>query len=515
MKCELCLCPLRGTTTKSYHIYEELVDDKHRLRLVDVIEKYLQMEVKPNGYQSTLLCQSCYTHLDDFHKFALLIKERQESLTNVNIPIIKLESSSDEEDIEQDDNGYIRDSDVVVEFNTDDTEKHNGSGTFRQFGDDELLMPINGFQSNTNNYNNYPSFGQISLAPGDALNFRTKIASRVTLPPVRKTPYKTHSPEDRSRIVEAANRGDDWSVLASELGVKYKTAYTWVSTSRKEMFLKSGKISFTEDQIKTIIQWIEDNRQLTLKEVVAKIKNHFKKDVCVYFVECTLEGRLYQHQRPHDYLPHLMNTLENKTKRSEYVKTLEYYTMENNKTIIWLGETVFKMFCRRAKGRFTTNSSFFATCDPTLYMMGAITQEGVIGFKRSRERLRPEEIIRNWLETTKFDVTNLVIVCDSDRCFSELDEYFNNSEVTLLLLSPYSYMLNPMESIWHSIKERVKSPSNVLHYNPNDMKNQRLIFAEQCIDDLLPTITKEDCIKAIEKVKKCHNDILDMQDMPV
>lgn len=280
------------------------------------------------------------------------------------------------------------------------------------------------------------------------------------------------------------------------------------------MFLKSGKMSFNEDEIKTIILWIEENRRLTLKEIVAKIKTHFNKDVCVYFVECTLEGRLYHYQRSQDYHPHLVNTLENKTKRSEFVKTLEYY-MDQNKTIIWLGETIFKMFCRRAKGRFNTNSAFFATCDPTLYMMGAITQDGVIGLKRSRERLRPEEIFKDWIQSSKCDVTKLVIVCDNDYCFSELDEYFNNSDVTLLLLSPYSYMLNPLEFIWNSIKVNVKSQSHISLFNPNDVREQRLIFAEKCIDDLLPLITKDDCIKAIENVKKCHNDILDMQDMSV
>lgn len=331
---------------------------------------------------------------------------------------------------------------------------------------------------------------------------------------MRKTPYKTHTPEDRARIVDAANRGDDWSALASKLGVKYKTAYTWVSTSRKEMFLKSGKTSFTEEQIQTIIEWIEENRQLTLKEIVAKIKQHMKKDVCVYFVEGTLEGRLYQHKRSHDYNPHLMNTLENKTKRCEYVNTLKYY-MDMNKLIVWLGETSYKMFCRRAKGRFNTNSTFFATCDPTIYMMGAVTQNGIIGLKRSRDRLRPEEIFKSWDLANGDDLTNLVVVCDNDYCFSELDEYFNNSEVTLLLLSPYSYMLNPLESLWDSVKSNVKNHAPSSMFNPNDVKEQRLLMAEKAIDELLPTITTEDCVNAIEKAHKFHDDILEMQDMPV
>lgn len=341
--------------------------------------------------------------------------------------------------------------------------------------------------------------------------FRSKIPAKIP----RKTPYKTHTPVDRSRIVEAANRGDDWSALASELGVKYKTAYTWVSTSRKEMFMKNGKnnTTFKEKEIDTIIRWIEDNREITLKEIVAKVKVLMRKEVCVYFVEGSLEGRLYRHKRLLDYHTHLINTLENRKKRLEYVNTLKYY-MDLKKTVIWLGDTNFKMFCRRAKGRFNTNSTF-ATFDPTIYVMGAISMDGVIGIQRCRNRIRPEDIFKSYPKLKPENLTNLVIVCDSDYCFSELDEYFNNSEVTLLLLCPYSYMLNPMETIWNNIMTNVKSYPIMLNNNSDEIKEQRLVIAEKCIDKVLAAISAEDCSAAIKKSNRYHAEILDLQDIPV
>lgn len=124
---------------------------------------FVVLKIRVTGYQSALLCQSCYTHLDDFHKFALLIKERQESLTNVNIPIIKLESSDEEEENKQSYNGYIRDSDVVVEFQADGDDQRNGSKTTMQFGDDELLIPSTDFQNNSN----YSAFEQMSWLSGE------------------------------------------------------------------------------------------------------------------------------------------------------------------------------------------------------------------------------------------------------------------------------------------------------------------------------------------------------------
>lgn len=280
------------------------------------------------------------------------------------------------------------------------------------------------------------------------------------------------------------------------------------------MFLKNGKnnTTFTEKEIDTIIQWIEDNRQITLKEIVTRVKVIMRKEVCVYFVEGSLEGRLYRHKRSLDYHSQLINTLENKTKRSEYVNTLNYY-MNVKKTIVWFGETNFKMFCRRAKGRFNTNSTF-ATFDPTIFIMGAISTDGVVGIQHSRERVNPGDIFKGWCQAKSDNLSNLVIVCDSDYCFSELDEYFNNSEVTLLLISPYSYMLNPMETIWNSLIYKVKSNPNMSTFISNEIKEQRLVTAENNIDQVIAAISTDDCNKAIKKSKKYHDSILEMEDMP-
>lgn len=101
--------------------------------------------------------------MDDFHKFALLIKEKQDLLAN-DIPTIKLDDS-DEED--QDAN-YIRDTDVLVEFKTESSdsliEKNESS-----LVEDDLMVSdsINEFHNNSNLYVEHsmsmPSFEQISF----------------------------------------------------------------------------------------------------------------------------------------------------------------------------------------------------------------------------------------------------------------------------------------------------------------------------------------------------------------
>lgn len=94
--------------------------------------------------QSSLICQSCYTHLDDFHKFALLVKEKQESLA-ADIPTIKVEDSDDDQDV-----SYIRDTDVLVEFKTDTDLLMDGNEM--NFPQDDLLMvseTMNEFHNNS------------------------------------------------------------------------------------------------------------------------------------------------------------------------------------------------------------------------------------------------------------------------------------------------------------------------------------------------------------------------------
>lgn len=52
----------------------------------------------------------------------------------------------------------------------------------------------------------------------------------------RKT-YKKYSTQDRKRILDAADKGNDWSELAASLNVSYKTAHRWV-TDTNEITLK-------------------------------------------------------------------------------------------------------------------------------------------------------------------------------------------------------------------------------------------------------------------------------------
>ena len=55
----------------------------------------------------------------------------------------------------------------------------------------------------------------------------------------RKTYAKT-SRRDRELINECSNRGEDWTSLAKNLGVKYQTAYSWIRSGSAEAKKRGG-----------------------------------------------------------------------------------------------------------------------------------------------------------------------------------------------------------------------------------------------------------------------------------
>nr|CAI5851355.1 unnamed protein product [Callosobruchus analis] len=115
--------------------------------------------------------------------------------------------------------------------------------------------------------------------------------------------------------------------------------------------LRKGGIkpkALVEDEINTIVEWIEDDCGLTLKQVKIKVLANFRKNVSTSTIGNYLDGRLFTMKQVHKQ-PISMNFEENKRKRAEYVTALNRY-IELGKQIVWIDETNFNLFCRRTRG---------------------------------------------------------------------------------------------------------------------------------------------------------------------
>lgn len=340
----------------------------------------------------------------------------------------------------------------------------------------------------------------------------------------RKT-YKKYSTQDRKRILDAADKGNDWSELAASLNVSYKTAHRWV-TDTNEIPLKRGGCkprSLTEDEIETILTWIEVKPDITLREISSKIFGEFEKRVCISTVSNTLHGRMYSIKAVH-VQPVAMNSLDNKTKRASYVNQLNEY-IRAGKQVVWIDETNFNLFCRRKFGwsrvGFRAVQRLPTSRGPNIHLIGAIGTSGIIQLDRRRGSFKADSanewvqrLLSRW-EDSGNQLSDLVVVCDNAPCHSRLERIFDNSAATLLRLSPYSPMLNPIETIWSKIKTEVKSNMTVPTAYPPNVGEQRLAYLEGVIDNSKTQISTADCSRAIQHTTTFHPKALALEDMPV
>jgi transposase len=341
---------------------------------------------------------------------------------------------------------------------------------------------------------------------------------------IRKV-YKKNCEEDRKRIVSCANRGEDWVALCNQLNVNYKTAYEWVRSGEETPKLKGGKKPkiLSEEQIDQIIEWVEDDCQISLKQIKRKVLTTFHTDIAISTIGNYLEGRLCRMKTVHTE-PITMNSEQNKRLRAEYVRNLNRYIQEG-KQIVWFDETNFNLFCRRKRGRAKVGDRAIQTLPaskgPNVHLICAISGAGVLCMERRRGSFRNQTanewlqtMLRRWQENGN-ELKDLVVVVDNAPCHSRLEDVITGTDAVLLRLAPYSPMLNPVETIWSKIKAFVKTNLRVPNVNPPGVVEQRLVYLEGIVDQAMNTIVGGDCARAVQHTSVHHPAALGMDNMQV
>lgn len=342
---------------------------------------------------------------------------------------------------------------------------------------------------------------------------------------VERKKYAVNVDKDRRIIVEASNRGEDWKTLAATLGVKYKTAYTWVRsgevTSKPKGGTKPKKISNEESE--QIIHWVEQNPSVTLKQLQSHVMSAFGKSISTTTVGNVLHAKVYTVKTTHQQ-PVTMNSEDNKHKRREYVRNLSSY-IRQGRQVIWLDETNFNLFIRRKCGWSKAGQravvSLPTSRGPNIHLIGAVTSHGVVKMETRRGSFnwqRVNEWVQSLLEewvSNGFRLEDLVVVADNAPSHSRLSLVFEQSAAVLLKLGPYSPMLNPIESIWSKIKSHVKSAVQIPQVEGPGLQEQRLVYLEGLVNEAKNSITAGDCARAAQHASSFFNSALDMEDMNV
>nr|CAI5868543.1 unnamed protein product [Callosobruchus analis] len=185
--------------------------------------------------------------------------------------------------------------------------------------------------------------------------------------------------------------------------------------------LKKGGIkpkALVEDEINTIVEWIEDDCGLTLKQEKINVLANFRT------IGNYLDGRLFTMKQVHKQ-PISMNSEGNKRKRAEYVTALNRY-IELGKQIVWIDETNFNLFCRRTRGRSRVGvravQHLPAARGPNVHLIGAISPAEVVTMERRRGSFSSDSaniwitnLLQRWQDMGN-ELGDLVIVCDNAPC---------------------------------------------------------------------------------------------------
>lgn len=342
---------------------------------------------------------------------------------------------------------------------------------------------------------------------------------------VERKIYNKHSNQDRRRIVTSANRGEDWVALSSQLNVPYKTAYNWVRSGEASPLPKGGKKPkvLSEEEIDVIITWIEEDSGISIKQIQSKVMTSYQKPVSVSTIGNYLEGRLFTLKQVH-YEPVTMNTIENKTRRANYVRRLNLL-VQQGKQIVWLDETNFNLFCRRKQGRSKAGQRAVqklpSSKGPNVHLICAISAAGVVAMERRRGSFTNESanawvenLLQRWQDSGN-RIEDLVIVMDNAPCHSRVETVLEGTSATLLRLAPYSPMLNPVETIWSKVKAFVKANLRIPEVQPPGVVEQRLLYLENVIDQAKNTIVGGDCARAVQHTTTFHPAAIAMEDMLV
>ncbi|XP_075158962.1 uncharacterized protein LOC142232133 isoform X2 [Haematobia irritans] len=97
MVCRLCLKAVPSESV--IKLYHDLDTTMEAMEMVKLIEQYLDIEVKQDDVVSTMICQDCHDHLEEFHKFHQDVKEKQCTLDKFLLVQLK-EENHDSRDVE-------------------------------------------------------------------------------------------------------------------------------------------------------------------------------------------------------------------------------------------------------------------------------------------------------------------------------------------------------------------------------------------------------------------------------
>ncbi|KAF0704534.1 hypothetical protein AaE_014878 [Aphanomyces astaci] len=222
-------------------------------------------------------------------------------------------------------------------------------------------------------------------------------------------------------------------------------------------------------QAETDLSWVEFDAQITLQEMKDRLMLELGINVSKTTLHRELDKRVLTYKTVH-YEPLQMNDPSFKDKRVEYVVAFREL-MGQGKIPIWIDGTNFNLFTCRTKARSRRGTRAVVVRGGTqkgknLHVIGAMSSANFFFCTHKRGAYKHQDAnlwLRDMLRaaTQHFGrLDDIVVIADNAPCHSRLEQVFEEAEfdsATLLRLSSYSPMFNPIENLWSEFKAHVKT----------------------------------------------------------
>lgn len=342
--------------------------------------------------------------------------------------------------------------------------------------------------------------------------------------------YKKIPAEDRERVIQAHKEEKDWKQVAKTLGINIRTAYRWLSNEQIIPKEKGGsKSKKTPEIIQVLVDSVENNPSITLAELAQILFTTFNLRVCLNTVKNWLDGQLFSLKNVRRTV-YNMNSAENKLKRSYYMEHL-FDARANGRTLVWMDETNFNLYCSRKEGRSRIGARATlllpSSKGANLHCIGAMTSTRMVLFTTKRGSFNSQtcqEWFRELIETCNTQgIENPTFIVDNAPAHCRLEEVIAEYEDTQLLrLAPYSYLLNPIELVWSSFKSHVKRElrermREILQMQRNrqqqSMQEQRMLALEEIARVAIATITPVMLTRFVNRVEQYYAAAVRQEDL--
>ncbi|RHY73865.1 hypothetical protein DYB30_013053 [Aphanomyces astaci] len=353
-------------------------------------------------------------------------------------------------------------------------------------------------------------------------------------PPKRKGP----TTEEKQRVLDAYQRGDNWKLVAKHNGLSESTAWRVVDSGRTELKPRGGhrasQVKVTPDVVAALERYVNNNCQYTLAEMKAFVAADFAgKSVSMQTISRHLLGMVYTMKQVR-IEPVTCNNVINKEKRRGFAAKLKQHQQDGD-FIVYYDETNYNLYCKRSRGRSKRGTRASTVLPPSkgpnLQVQCAVSAElGLVCYRLERGSIKMDQnaaYVETIYQTVKMSAVweehfagkRVVIVLDNAPAHSQTEErVVQHDDMTLLRLGPYSPMLNPIESCFSVLKSRIKG--YLAHHTAymfergeyHTFLERRMVLLEDAAHESMPSITQSlvirealFCQENVEKALRLEN----------